>query len=80
MSASPLWYRRFGDEESPDVPLCRKLLKEQPRCTTNGCDTVNYRVGRSTGSVQANFFLQGNRVMQERHRNKFTWRRNPSSH
>lgn len=74
MATSPLWYRRYRDEESPDISLCQKLLKDHPRCATNGRYTVNYRVGRSAGSVQADFFLVGNRVMQQRCANQFPWR------
>jgi hypothetical protein len=75
MAASPLWYRRFRDEESPDFALCRMLLNARRRCTTNGRYTVNYRVGRSPGSVQAEFFRRGNAVMLERNAGRFPWRR-----
>ena len=45
--ANTIWYRRFRDEENPDFALCRKLLKDYPRCGTNGRYSVNYRVGSS---------------------------------
>lgn len=74
IATSPLWYRRFRDEESPDFPLCRHLLKDYPRCDTSGRYSVNYRVGRSAGSVQAEFFLHGNAVMRQRYPDPPPWR------
>lgn len=73
ISASPLWHRRFRDQESPDFLLCRKLLTEQHRFATNGRYTVNYRVGRSPRSVRAEFFLRGNGVMRQRYGAVYPW-------
>ena len=74
IKASPLWHRRFRDEESPDFVLCRTLLAEQPRWATNGRYSVNYRVGRAAGSVRAEFFLQGNRAMSQKYGVSYPWR------
>jgi hypothetical protein len=74
LAISPLWYRRFRDEESPDFAICRQLLQDYPRCGTTGRFTVNYRVGSSTNSVQAEFFLQGNAVIRQRFREALPWR------
>jgi hypothetical protein len=74
MTTSPLWYRRFRDEENPDFLLCRLLLQNHPRCATSGRYTVNYRVGMSPDSVQAGFFLHGNAVMQQRYAGPPPWR------
>jgi hypothetical protein len=79
ITMSPLWYRRFRDEESPDFPLCRLLLQNHPRFATSGRYTVNYRVGMSPDSVQANFFLHGNAVMQQRYMGPPPWRAPHSS-
>jgi Glycosyl transferase family 2/Tetratricopeptide repeat len=69
-----IWYRRFRDEENPDFALCRKLLKDYPRCGTNGRYSVNYRAGSSQESVQAAFFIQGNEVMRQRYGEHLPWR------
>ena len=69
-----LWYRRYPDETCPDFALCQQLLQEHPQCGTNGLYTVNYRVGRSTCSVQPDFFLAGNEVMRQRFPAGFPWR------
>lgn len=74
INASPLWYRRFRDQESPDFVLCRKLILEQPRHASSGRYTVNYRVGRSPGSVTAKFFLDGNKIMRRKHGGRYPWR------
>jgi hypothetical protein len=72
--ANAIWYRRFRDEENPDFALCRKLLKNYPRCSTNGKYSVNYRVGSSRESVQAAFFIQGNEVTQQLYGEHLPWR------
>jgi len=74
VQAGPLWHRRYPDQRCPDFDLCQTLLAEQSRWATTGRYTVNYRVGRSADSVQAEFFLRGNQVMQERNRGGFPWR------
>lgn len=78
IATAPLWHRRYPDEAGPDFMLCQQLLREHPRCGTNGLSTVNYRVGRSQWSVRSEFFLAGNQVMQQRFPNGFPWRVPPS--
>lgn len=79
IAVSPLWYRRFRDEENPDFVICRQLLKDYPRCGTNGRYTVNYRVGSSGGSVSAEFFRTGNAYVAQRFAQPFPWRERVSS-
>lgn len=79
VAVSPLWYRRFRDEENPDFVICRQLLKDHPQCGTNGRYTVNYRVGSSSASVSAEFFLTGNAHMAQRFKQPFPWREVVSS-
>jgi hypothetical protein len=42
-------------------------------CT--GKYTVNYRVDGNAGSVNADFFLNGNKVMNEKYNGEFPWRK-----
>jgi hypothetical protein len=72
--ANTIWYRRFRDEENPDFALCRKLLKDYPRCGTNGRYSVNYRTGSSQDSVRSAFFVKGNKVTRQRYGEHFPWR------
>jgi tetratricopeptide (TPR) repeat protein len=74
IAVGPLWYRRFRDEENPDFAICRQLLRDHPRCGTNGLFSVNYRIGSTADSVQAAFFLSGNAVMQQRFKDRPPWR------
>lgn len=73
LSATPLWYRKFHNELSPDFALCRQLLREHPSCATNGQYTVNYRVGPGAGA-QPEFFLAGNEAMRQRYPQGLPWR------
>ena len=77
---SPLWFRRYREQTSPDILLCENLLRAQPNVATNGLYTVNYRVQeRRTGwSVQAELFERGNREMAERYPEGFPWRASAS--
>lgn len=75
ITTGPVWYRRYPDQRGPDFDLCGLLLREHPRCGTNGRYTVNYRVGRSANSVQPDFFRAGNAVMKRRFPGGFPWRR-----
>lgn len=74
VALSPLWYRRFRDEESPDFTLCRQLFKDHPRCGCTGRYTVNYRAGSSVLSVKADFFVHGNNLIRQRYGERMPWR------
>jgi hypothetical protein len=43
-------------------------------CT--GKYTVNYRVDGGTGSVNKEFFINGNKIMNEKYKGEFPWRKN----
>jgi tetratricopeptide (TPR) repeat protein len=73
IATSSLWYRTLRNEQSPDFVLCQRLLRDHPRCETNGRYTVNYRVSPTAGA-QPDFFLAGNAAMRERYSGTFPWR------
>lgn len=51
------------------------LIKDKTRFECSGMYTVNYQLGGNEGSVQEEFFKQGNRVMRDRHLlTGFPWR------
>jgi tetratricopeptide (TPR) repeat protein len=72
---SPTFHRRVHDRENPDFRLCRFLLDRAKRFETSGDYTVNYSVGNTPHSVDAEFFLAGNRATANRYRGKFPWQR-----
>lgn len=74
IALSRLWYCRVFDDQSPDFTVCEALLKDYPRCGTNGRSTVSYRVGMTALSVRADYFLKGNEAMRGRYGNAFPWR------
>ena len=74
IATSPLWYRRYRVDENPDYAICRQLLKYFPNCDTNGRHTVNYRVGMTRHSVNADWFLRGNAEMRSRVGEELPWR------
>jgi len=74
IATSPLWYRRYRADVSPDYALCRQLLKYFPNCDTSGRYTVNYRVGMTPQAVNAAWFLEGNTVMRQRLGDAMPWR------
>jgi glycosyltransferase involved in cell wall biosynthesis len=80
LSFSPYWYRRARHpDEQPEVDrlLSSKLMAlnstDRP-ISCNGQYTVNYRVGNRQDSVQAEFFLRGNDIMQQQYP-VFPWRK-----
>jgi hypothetical protein len=73
ISTSQTWYRRYGDGSNPDFTLCSRLSKEAPHYAGNGLYTVNYRLGSTTLTANADFFRRGNAVMQQRFPDGFPW-------
>lgn len=73
---TPLWYRKFREPGQPEVDrvLCHALRQIAPSGTTTGKYSVNYTVGNTVNSVQAEFFLRGNEEMAQRYNNNFPWR------
>lgn len=76
LTVAPLWYRRARHpQEQPEVDriITSTLMThfEKFECTRKY--TLNYRVGNRTDSVQGEFFIKGNAVMNEAYGGKFPW-------
>jgi glycosyltransferase involved in cell wall biosynthesis len=75
---APIWYRRARHpDEQPEVDrlLMHVLKQNKTKYQTTGEYTLNYRVGNRTDSVQSNFFLRGNEMMNKLHNGVFPWRK-----
>ena len=73
---SPIWYRKAREPNVPEVdrvlcPTLREIAKNNQGTMKH---TVNYTVGNTELSVKADFFLQGNEIMNKRYANKLPWR------
>jgi hypothetical protein len=78
IQTAPIWYRRNRHpDEQPEVDrlLIHVLRQNKTRYTTTGEYTLNYRVGNTSRSVQSEFFLQGNKIMEQIHGKSFPWRK-----
>lgn len=78
IETAPIWYRRARHpQEQPEVDrlLIQVLLQKKFTYHTNGLYTLNYRVGNRVDSVQADFFLRGNSVMEQKYNGDFPWRK-----
>ena len=75
---SPVWYRKFREPGQMEIDraIAHTLMHPDNKlkfdCTRD--HTVKYRVGNTGLSVQADFFLQGNQKMLERHNGKLPWK------
>ena len=74
---SPVGHRRARQPGVPEVDraLMQLLRDRRIACAGSGVYTVNYRAANTALSVKADFFLRGNRVMQQRYGNTPPWRR-----
>lgn len=75
---SPLWYRRARHpDEQPEVDriIMQVLLQYGFKYDTNGKYTLNYRVGNRSDSVQKDFFIWGNSMMEKKYKDGFPWRK-----
>jgi glycosyltransferase involved in cell wall biosynthesis len=75
---SPYWYRRARHpQEQPEVDriLSAFMMQNMVEFNTNGLYTVNYRVASRSDSVQKEFFLQGNQMMNHRMNGEYPWRK-----
>jgi len=70
---SPLWYRqaRVNGVEEVDRILTRYLLNHKSQSTKYY--GLNYRVGNTERSVQAQFFINGNKEMKRIHNGELPW-------
>lgn len=75
---SPVWYRKFREPGQMEIDraIASVLMAKQNNlkfdCTRDY--TVKYRVGNTGLSVQADFFLQGNQKMLEKHNGVLPWK------
>ena len=75
---SPIWYRKFREPGQPEIDrvIAHTLMAKENNlkfdCTRDY--TVKYRVGNTGLSVQADFFLQGNKKMLERYNGVLPWK------
>ena len=67
-----LWHWGWGGDRRFYTIVKDQIQHKNYGCT--GKHTLNYRLGGNEGSVQGDFFLQGNRVMSERYQNNFPWK------
>ena len=75
---APIWYRRARHpQEQPEVDrLLMQLLRQNKlTCATTGEYTMNYMVGNRSDSVQAGFFQNGNKFMEQKYDGTFPWRK-----
>lgn len=75
---SSIWYRRARHpEEQPEVDrlLMQMLLKYDFKYDTSGKYTLNYRTGNRQDSVQSEFFLRGNQIIEQLYKGEKPWRK-----
>jgi glycosyltransferase involved in cell wall biosynthesis len=65
------WYGGWGG----DRQFFANISKYFPRFDTTGLHTLCYRVDGNPGSVNKDFFVQGNDVMKQRYGETFPWNR-----
>jgi hypothetical protein len=78
IQVSPIWYRRARHpQEQPEVDrlLMQVLRQNKLKCQTTGEYTLNYRVGNRVDSVQSDFFVRGNEMMNQKYNGVFPWRK-----
>jgi glycosyltransferase involved in cell wall biosynthesis len=75
VACAPLWYRSAVPTAGlpADRTVTQFLLKEFPRLYCSRRHTVNYTTGSNPTSVLPVYFLQGNRLMQQRYPNGLPW-------
>jgi glycosyltransferase involved in cell wall biosynthesis len=78
LQLTPIWYRRARhpkDQPEVDRALTNVLRYNTIQCLVSGEYTVNYRAGNRADSVQAQFFLNGNKIMNQKYNGEFPWRK-----
>jgi len=71
IKTSHIWHMGWGaDRAFPSV-----LSQHFPKFDCTGKYSVNYRVDGNPGSVNKEFFENGNRIMNERYNGEFPWRK-----
>ena len=75
---SPIWYRKFREPGQMEIDraIATALMHPENKlkfdCTRDY--TVQYRVGNTGLSVQADFFIKGNEAMLQRHNGVLPWK------
>ena len=73
---SPVWYRKFREPGQMEIDraIAKTLMNNNLKFDCTRDYTVKYRVGNTGLSVQADFFIQGNQKMLEKHNGKLPWK------
>lgn len=66
-----VWHGGWGQ----DRVFLTVLSQHFPKFGCTGKYTVNYRVDGNAGSVNSDFFLNGNEVMRQKYNGEFPWRK-----
>jgi hypothetical protein len=74
---SPVWYRKFREPGQMEIDraIARTLMNNNLKFDCTRDYTVKYRVGNTGLSVQADFFIQGNQKMLEKHNGNLPWKK-----
>lgn len=78
LQLTPIWYRRarhLEDQPEVDRALTFVLRQNKISCHVSGEYTINYRAGNRADSVQPQFFIQGNEIMQKKYGGQFPWKK-----
>ena len=70
INMAPAWYSGWGG----DRRFYAAISQHVPNFGCTGKATVSYRLDGNPGSVNADFFIQGNTVMNQRYPGGFPWR------
>jgi glycosyltransferase involved in cell wall biosynthesis len=72
---SPIWYRRTRlDQPEVDRLLISVLRQNKTRYKSTKQYTLNYRVGNRSDSVKADFFINGNKFMEQKYKGQLPWK------
>ena len=74
---SPVWYRKFREPGQMEIDraIAHVLMNNNLKFDCSRDYTVKYRVGNTGLSVQADFFLQGNKKMLELYNGNLPWKK-----
>jgi glycosyltransferase involved in cell wall biosynthesis len=73
---APIWYRKFREPGQAEIDrvLANVLMNNNLKFDCTKEYSVQYRVGNTGLSVQAEFFLRGNEAMLQRHNGVLPWK------
>lgn len=71
LQLASVWHGGWGQ----DRVFYNVLNNMLPNYECTGQYTLNYRVNGNAGSVNADFFINGNKVMKDKHKGDFPWRK-----